>query len=56
MISDLEALLLIKKIKANSLKYWHGTKDNRQGIEKTAHGQKAVKRALSTRPRSFLSL
>lgn len=48
MISDLEALLLTKKIKPNSLKYWHGTKDHRLGIEKTAPGEKAVRAALST--------
>lgn len=32
MISDLEAVLLIEKIKRNSLKYWHGMKDHRKGI------------------------
>lgn len=48
MISDLEALLLIKKIKPNSLKSWHVLKDHRLGIEKTAHGEKAVRAALST--------
>lgn len=56
MISDLEALLLIKKIKPNNLKYWHGMKDHRLGIEKTARGEKAVRVALSTHPRSFLTL
>lgn len=30
MISDLEALLLIKNIKPNSLKYWHRMKGNRK--------------------------
>lgn len=31
-ISDLEALLLIEKIKRNSLKYWLGMKDHGKGI------------------------
>lgn len=54
-IPDLEALLLSKKIKPSSLGYWHGTKDHRLGIEKTVHRERAVRVALSTHPRSFLS-
>lgn len=55
MISNLEALLHSKKTKPNSLEYCHGTKDHRLRIEKTVHREKAVRVALSTHPRSFLS-
>ena len=47
MTSDLEALLLIEKIKPNSLKYWHGMKDHRKGIYKTSSGEKAVRGHLA---------